>query len=532
MALQAVTRFRTAVGAALLLVGVAAAVPVQCQVSVSPDVLRLYALRGDSLLWHREDRLSPAGLSAIHLLRAAAQNGLDPAAYQAALLDSLARRPAAGITPEDRNRLDLRLTANLVRFLGDVRGGQARGQPEPQLAAGLAEAIAADSLLGLVAALEPGLVQYRELRRALAEYRLLAEDSTLGPIPATRTVHPGEPYEGVDGLARLLSALGDLPQDEPTPPPPTGYDGPLPAAVVRFQERHGLTPDGILGPASFKALNTPLRWRVRQLELALERLRRLPPLAGRRVVVVNVPAFRLFAFDSAGSVGTPALASRVVVGRALDTRTPALLAEMRSVDFWPVWNVPRSILVNEILPILRRRPEYLRQNGMELVDTRGRVMGDEVSPEVLSRLQRGTLRVRQRPGADNALGPVKFVLPNAADIYLHGTPNPELFRRPRRDLSHGCVRVEEVAGLVTWVLEGQGGWTADSTAVELASGRPRRVALARPLPVAIYYTTAAAFPDGQVFFYDDLYGLDRRLDAELRGRTSTPWALRPPGTAE
>jgi murein L,D-transpeptidase YcbB/YkuD len=256
--------------------------------------------------------------------------------------------------------------------------------------------------------------------------------------------------------------------------------------------------------------------RVRQIELALERLRWLPPLGQQRVLVVNIPAFELFAFDSIGGEGIPALQMKVIVGKALDTRTPVLVEQMRTVEFRPYWNVPRSILVNELLPALRRNPQYLRKNDMELVAARDRVVGDAVTVEVLRQLATGALRVRQRPTPKNALGPVKFVFPNAANIYLHGTPQPRLFARTRRDFSHGCIRVEDPAALAAWVLRDQPTWPIDSVRAAMAGPRTRRVPLTRPIPVIAFYTTAVVAPGDSIVFYNDIYGHDRRLDAALR----------------
>jgi murein L,D-transpeptidase YcbB/YkuD len=273
----------------------------------------------------------------------------------------------------------------------------------------------------------------------------------------------------------------------------------------------------VIGPATQEALRVPLAWRVRQVELALERLRWLPPLRGR-ALAVNVPAFHLFGFDSAGVVGGSQIDMRVVVGRALDTRTPMLLEEMKYVEFRPYWNVPRSIVVKEILPQLRRQPDYLRRNRMELVGPRGAVLGDEVTADVLRRLARGELRIRQRPGPDNALGTLKFVFPNSSDIYLHATPAAQLFSRSRRDFSHGCIRVQDPEGLAAWVLRDEPGWTRDSIRAAMSGTRTFRMPLTRPLPVAVVYTTVAAWPDGRASFYEDIYGHDRALDRALRPR--------------
>jgi murein L,D-transpeptidase YcbB/YkuD len=490
------------------------AAPAAGQARGSDEVGRVYRLLGDPLLWHEGGRLSSAGESAIRLLQRAGEHGLDPADYDAALLDSLAGR-ADGAGPAERKRLDLLLTADVLRYLDHLRGGRAPGRPGEEITAALRSAIAANALPVLVAALEPRLVQYRLLQEALARYRRLARETAVPPLTYVRPVRPGDPYEGAADLARHLAALGDLPADA-LPPPGGTYAGPLVDAAVRFQERHGLVADGVLRPATFTALNIPLAWRVRQLELAMERLRRLPPLHGERLVVVNLPALRLYAFDSVGTLAPPALVMRAVVGSAGDTRTPTLFQEMRYVDFWPYWNIPRSILLEEILPVLRQTPDYLGGRDMELVDAGGQVVGDRVTAERLERLRRGELRVRRRPGPGNPLGLVKFAFPNANGIYIHDTSQPELFALLRRDLSHGCIRIADPAALATWVLEGQGGWTADSTAAAIAGGRSRRVHLEHPLPVAVFYTTAVVGGDRRVYFHDDLYRLDRQLDAELR----------------
>jgi murein L,D-transpeptidase YcbB/YkuD len=337
-------------------------------------------------------------------------------------------------------------------------------------------------------------------------------------LPA-RTARPDQPYLGLEALRDRLVALGDLSPDTSAAYPGGRYDGPIVAAVRRFQARHDLAADGLLGRATIAALNVPYDARARQIALAMERLRMLPPLGRQRFIVVNIPAFRLFAFDSVGGSGAPALQMKVVTGKALDTRTPLFLAELRYVEFRPYWNVPRSILLKELLPALRRNPGYLASHRMEVVDARERVLGGAVTPVVLSGLVRGNLRVRQRPGPGNALGLAKFVFPNAANVYMHGTPETELFARTRRDFSHGCIRLEQPAALASWVLQDQPPW--DGVAVEsaMADSRSSRALLTRPMPVVIFYTTAVADPDGTIHFYHDVYGHDRELIESLRTAT-------------
>jgi murein L,D-transpeptidase YcbB/YkuD len=365
-----------------------------------------------------------------------------------------------------------------------------------------------------VRALEPQLAQYRNLRVALARYRMLATDTALGGLPPGQFLWPGTRYDSLARLSRTLVAFGDLSPD--SAPSGTVYSGPIVAAVRRFQQRHALASDGVLGPGTLAALNAPVSDLVRRIELALERLRWVPPIGPQRFLVVNVPAFQLVGFDSAAAPGPPALSMRVVVGSALDTRTPVMFEQLRYVEFLPYWNVPRSILTREILPMIEWNPGYLRGHEMEVVAARGRVHGDSVTPALLRGLRRGRLGIRQRPGPGNALGLVKFIFPNAESTYLHGTPRTELFSQPRRDFSHGCVSVEDPPALARWVLRDQPGWSPEEVKAAMSGAATRRVLMRKVMPVLVFYTTAVVHADGSVWFYPDVYGHDRELADALR----------------
>jgi murein L,D-transpeptidase YcbB/YkuD len=242
--------------------------------------------------------------------------------------------------------------------------------------------------------------------------------------------------------------------------------------------------------------------RARQIELAMERLRWLPDLKGQRLVVVNLPTFHVWGWDVERADGIPAIGMAAIIGRAAYTKTPIFTAPMTAIVFNPSWNVPDSIVRNEILPTVARDPDYLRRNHMELTETGG------------------TPRVRQLPGPWNALGRIKFDLPNLYDVYLHGTPASDLFNKSRRDFSHGCVRVEDPIALAEWLLAGQADWTRDRILAAIERGITSTVALARPPRVAVFYMTAEFTPgDAAARFADDIYGHDARLDAWLRART-------------
>jgi murein L,D-transpeptidase YcbB/YkuD len=200
----------------------------------------------------------------------------------------------------------------------------------------------------------------------------------------------------------------------------------------------------------------------------------------------------------------------------MKTRTPVFAGRMEFVIFRPYWNVPQSILRNEILPAIRRDAGYIARHDMEIVG--GQADASPVlapTAEHIARLGTGSVRIRQRPGPDNALGLVKFMFPNDNDVYMHGTPGTHLFQRSRRDFSHGCIRVENPAGLAGWVLAREGSWTRESI-LEAMNGRPnQRVDLSEPIQVLIFYTTATVVAGGAVHFTNDIYGQDARLDKAL-----------------
>jgi murein L,D-transpeptidase YcbB/YkuD len=432
---------------------------------------------------------------------------------------------ASPFTGEELAELDTALSLALFRYLSDVRLGRvkpeqvhfhldlaARTYDLPTL---VGEAAAADRLPQLIAEAPPRLPMYRRLQEALARYRALVADATLEPLPVVKKLEPGMPYASLAELRRRLVAVGDL---APAAPLPARYEGELVEATKRFQARHGLDADGIIGRHTFAQLNTPMSGRVRQIELAMERMRWLPPVAADRLLAVNIPEFRLRAFDLRGGAAQTVLRMNVIVGKALDTQTPVFDEDMRYIEFNPYWNVPPSIARGEIVPKLRRDPGYLAREQMDFVGGEDHVSTD-VSEANLAAVARGELRIRQRPGQKNALGDIKFVFPNNMNIYLHHTATPRLFQRGRRDFSHGCIRVEEPVALASFVLADQPEWTVERIREAMAGETPRTVWLAHPIPVLVFYTTVIVEEGGRVLFLPDIYGHDRTLDRALRARS-------------
>jgi murein L,D-transpeptidase YcbB/YkuD len=486
---------------------------------------KLYRLSQGRLLWVYDSVLTERGMAALELLKNAADAGLNPSDYDAAALQAKQLKPGQKVSAEQAALLDSALNIALLRYLADLHSG--RVNPEklkfkfkakertPEFAQLLFDAAQQDKTSELPAKVEPDLALYRNLKRLLPRYRELAQKSALPQFDFGKKLSPGQNHAQIPQLREFLRTVGDLPaangeSDE-------AYSGEVVEAVKKFQQRHGLEGDGVLGAKTVAMMNVPMQQRVRQIELALERLRWLPELKNAPFVVVNIPSFRLWAFDAPNPEGNYALTMKVVVGEALDKQTPVFMADMRYLDFHPYWNVPYSILKNEILPKLRQDAGYLSRQDMEVVGRSGNgVRAVSLGDDSFGLLKSGALQVRQRPGRRNALGTVKFVFPNENGVYMHDTPSQQFFARSRRDFSHGCIRVAEPANLAEFVLKFQDGWDRDSIGKAMsAQSRPQHVKLKDAIPVIIFYATAMADNDGKAFFFEDIYGHDGRLNIAL-----------------
>ena len=484
----------------------------------------LYGSAGVVPLWLAGGTLTLNGREAVSLLRASVRHGLDSTDY---LVGPVAE-PALGVPPsaDAQAAYDAALSLGMLRYMRHLHLGRVDPRAvglrldtwsEPHaFPALLREAIASCRVATAVDALAPPYVLYTRLVEELSRYRAVAARRDPEVAPFVRVVKPGDPYAGAHALGVHLEARGDLATGDVPTPGQDRYDGTLVDGVRRFQTRHGLTPDGVLGQRTVAAARVPASARVRQIEMALERLRWLPDLGNRRLIAVNIPMFRLWAWDTLDGVPMPTFSTRVIVGRAIRTETPLFIETLEHVVFRPYWNVPRSIVRAEILPAMRRNPSYLTRQQMEVVagpgdDARPLAVG----PATLEALAAGAVRVRQRPGPHNALGLVKFVFPNRENVYMHGTPTPSLFASDRRDFSHGCIRVADPPGLARWVLEGIG-WDADRIRGAMEADVSTRLDLAAPIDVVLFYLTAAVLPEDDVMhFADDIYGHDTALGRAL-----------------
>ncbi|MEZ5458995.1 MAG: L,D-transpeptidase family protein [Steroidobacteraceae bacterium] len=519
--------------------------------AIALPALLLFALQSPLLAgadpprWFSGTQLTRPAVNLLGEMRSAESRGLDSRDYRGNELAVAIAGLPPDATATQIARIDAAFSTSAARFVADLHAGRVSPRqaghdlavPHAQLDPDLALAALARSsdTAAVLDDWEPGLRHYTLLKRALARYRELALEPGLTDLPAlpARSVKPGERYAGMPALRRLLRALGDL--DDPVDRADATsaavdasgeslLDPAAVAALQHFQRRHGIDADGALGRTTWAALTRPLATRVRQIELSLERARWLPPRLDSPPIIVNIPQYRLFAFHTTEDAEDAMLQMKVIVGRNYPGQhTPVFAADMRYIVFRPYWDVPASIMRSEFLARLRADPSWATRNGYEIVSGAGDD-GKPVPPTAQSveSLARGSLRLRQRPGAANALGLAKFMFPNRHNVYLHGTPVQSLFAASQRAFSHGCIRVEDPLELATFVLRNDPAWSREAIAAALQGPAPVRVNLAQPIRVMILYATALATESGEVLFFEDIYGHDARLERQLGSRQRLP----------
>jgi murein L,D-transpeptidase YcbB/YkuD len=443
----------------------------------------IYAAYGYESLWVSSPKREAALQAA---LAGAEAHGLDAAPF----------RVAAGRA----EKRDLLLTDAFLRYAQALaRGRVSAAETESDWGyavpafdgpATLAQALSGEvgEVLAGLAPSDPG---YRRLQQALTRYRAITVAGGWRHLPEGPALRPGDEGSTIALLRRRLAAEGYLAAAGAD----AAFDDALADAVRRFQAQHGIAIDGTVGPATFRALNISAAARIEQIADNLERWRELPRGWPMTRIEVNVPAASLTFIDH----GEASLVMRAIIG-AEDHPTPALRARVNAVLFNPAWTVPASIVTNEILPRLKRDPRYLERNHYAY----------------LGRPRASALQ--QRPGPNNALGRVKFEMPNLYDVYLHDTPSHPPFGQPIRALSHGCVRLEDPRRLAAYLLADQPGWDAADIDRVIDRGATERVALTHSMPVYLLYWTAFSDTEGNAEFRDDLYGRDRRLAAAMAER--------------
>lgn len=498
------------------------------------DLVAFYRRRGWEPAWSLHGYAGVQGWQLLDAIRAARQDGLEPSEYHEAALDSLLRLfwkkifRRARVGQQAFSDLDILLSHAYLALAAHMLAG--RHHPPAlsdrwhahdeglDLPAHLESALASGrDVRDIVAALAPPYPEYRLLKAWLEDYRRQLAAGGWPDLPREpQPPGPGGSGSGWRRLCERLRMMGDFPAEAC----PDSLAGPVAEALRRFQARHGLAAPGRPDAATWSALAVPLEKRIGQLRRALEYWRWLPRDLGPRHVRVNIADFRLGAYEGAREV----LSRRVVLGTLRD-RTPVFSDRITALVVNPSWTVPASIAGEEILPQLRKDPRWLERHDMELL-AEGSDAAAVPHPDSVdwSRVTAAAFpfRLRQRPGPDNPLGRIKFVLTNPLHVYLHDTPAADQFERGSRAFSHGCVRVERPLELAAWAVSDPR-WTADSLAKEIGKGRERQIPV-RPggVPVHLLYWTAFADAGGVLQFRGDVYGWDRMLERMLAEAAAAP----------
>ena len=499
-------------------------------------VAGLYEARGFEPLWADAGRVA----SLRRAVDASVTHGLDPRDYHAAAL-ALAPAPADGRALAQR---ELLLTDGLIRLAYHLHFGKADPrslQPGWNFARTLGGADPAAALARLAGApdpadalerLAPSLPAYADLRRALAVLRETERRGGWTPVPAGPKLEAGMTGRSDDprltALRKRLAESGDLAAAgtgaaAPAPSnagPAEPFDAALAEAVRGFQARHGLKADGVVGRETLTALNVPVAARIDQVRANLERLRWVArDLVGDHLLV-DIAGFEARLWLD----GREAWRSRVVVGRPY-RRTPEFRSTMEYLVLNPEWGVPPTILRNDVLPRVLRDRRYLARQRMRLIDRAGRIVDPAGVDWEAVRQRPGAFpyRVVQASGPENALGRMRFMAPNEHLVFLHDTPARELFERPVRAFSSGCIRVERAQALAVLLLDDAERWSTQQLAETIADGRTQTLPLRRRVPLLLLYHTARAGDDGLPAFRADLYG----RDAPIVGALAAPFRFAP-----
>lgn len=340
--------------------------------------------------------------------------------------------------------------------------------------------------------------RYQRLSAALERYRALAAEGGWPEVPSGPTIEPGSDDSRLATLAKRLRVSGDLTGDQ-TWVESAGYDTVLQSAVRRFQARHGLEVDGLVGRATLRALNVPIEQRINQIRVNLERARRQFHAGAEDFILVNIAGFKAHVVRDGKIVWT----TRVIVGDT-ENKTPEFSAELKYVVVNPAWTVPYKIASEELLLDIKRDPDFFARGNYQLFDADGDMV-DPTSVDWRSiRVGNFPFTLVQQPCAANQLGRIKFIFPNKYSVYMHDTPGDFLFAKARRAFSHGCIRVDAPLGLAEIVLDGEG-WSREQLEAQIVSGETRTINLSKPLLVVISYWTAEVDDQGSINFYDDIY---------------------------
>ena len=454
-------------------------------------------------------------------------DGLTPEDYHLSLIQQLQKALVAKPDPAKRAKLDVVLTDSLVRLGYHLLMGKV--DPESldrnwnmdrtlKLDPILKMSIAIDNaqVTGLVAGFRPKADFYRDLKQVLANYRKIQAEGGWPQVPAGKTLKPGMTTPRVTTIRQRLVVTTDMPAVSMES---SLYDAAVEAGVKQFQQRHGFEADGVVGKGTLAAMNVPIKARIGQLRVNLDRARWVLHDLPQDFVVTDIAGFNLLYIRN----GQEAWKTRVQVGKTY-RKTPVFRDRIRYIEFNPTWTIPPGILRKDILPKVKRDPQYLQNKNMVVLNQQGKQI-DIATIDWSQYPGKGfPYLIRQQPGPNNALGRVKFIFPNKHSVYLHDTPSKSGFKRAERAFSSGCIRVQNPFHFAELLLADKPGWDRAKIDAVVGSRKTTRVNLSKPLTVMLLYWTAAVDNERRVVFKQDIYDRDGAvlvgLDSKFKFRGS------------
>ncbi len=503
------------------------------------SVIRFYQMRKYEPAWTQNGHPLPVAESLARAIKGADAEGLQPGDYHQGRIEvtlaEIRQILARNEKPDSASIINLEFLLSDAYLVYAAHLLNGRVNPETlhsdewtiypsrfNLAKHLSTALSGGDVEGSLKSLLPAQQGYGRLKTALIVYRGLAARGGWPVIPGDGRLEKGMKSDRVPMLRSRLKVTGEMPAT--VDGTSDVFDEAVEEAVKKFQLSHGLFDDGIVGTRTLRALNVPVEKRIRQIELNLERWRWLPQNLGNPYIMVNIAGYGLEVVENE----VPALTMRIVVGTAYQ-KTPVFSGKMTYIEMNPYWNVPHSIATEETLGKIQKDPNFLTKENMK-VFTAGQ-NGEVVNPSTIewSALSENNFpyRLRQEPGPRNPLGRIKFMFPNKHSVYLHDTSDPQLFRKERREFSHGCIRIEKPMEMAAFVMKGSKEWPIEKIKAVLKTKETTVANLPKPIPVHILYFTAWGNGDGATHFLEDIYRRDERLDRALQPKIKTARAAKP-----
>lgn len=476
-------------------------------------VKTFYRDRKYQLAWYKNNDMVPQAEKMLAVIRNASEEGLDPSDYLVIDFEKLFAELKASKKDFQRfsivqKEIDVALTATYFVWASDYYRGVVVPNENKEIEWDVKRnRIKLDlALLNVLGEKEsqypyanfsPLHPEYTRLKTALAAYRKIETAGSWPIVQAAPKLKKGVQSPVIPALAKRMGVNIDS---------GTVYSDELFNAVRQFQTDQGLKPDGALGAETIRIMNVPIKERIKQIILNMERWRWLPGSFESNYLLVNIPEFKVYVFEN----GESKISMNVIVGKVLNS-TPVFSDKMEYVVLSPYWNVPFSIIKEDLAPKLASNSSYLDRFDMEIITANG----DNVSPSSIDwnniSEDNWSYTLRRRPGPKNDLGDVKFIFPNSNDIYLHDTPHDELFSQSKRGFSHGCVRVEKPIDLAVYLLRDQKNWDRKNILTTISEREEKQIKLTATLPVYLVYFTAFTDESGKVHFREDIYGHDKTL---------------------